>query len=267
MNEWVRKPIGDVFDEMAEKYPRKECFIFEDQRITYRDMAEKVHAFAKGLLNIGVKKSNKVSLWMSNRPEWMIAKFAIAKIGAILVPINTRYKTHELEYILRQSDSTTLIMMDQFININYLDMIRQTCPELENSLPGKLRSGRLPMLKNIILLGKETHKGVLEFYRVMEDSAKSKLDEQLKEYQRSIDPEDVVNIQYTSGTTGFPKGAMLSHNMYGHMISVGNGMRFADTDCLMIPNPFFHVFGSIAGILLAIAHGGTIATIEYFDPE
>ena len=230
-------------------------------------MAVKVHAFAKGLLSIGVQKGDKVSLWMSNRPEWMITKFAIAKIGAILVTINTRYKTHELEYILRQSDSTTLIMMDRFLNISYLDMITQTCPELGNSLPGKLRSGRLPMLKNIVLLGKGIPKWSFEFYRVMEDGAKSKLDAQLKEYQGSIDPEDIVNIQYTSGTTGFPKGAMLSHNMYAHMLSVGNGMKFTDRDCLMIPNPFFHVFGSIAGILLAVAQGGTIATIEYFDPE
>lgn len=267
MEEWVRRPIGDVFDEMAERYPRKDCLIFEDQRISYSDMGEKVHAFAKGLLNIGVKKGDKVSLWMSNRPEWIIAKFAIAKIGAILVPINTRYKTHELEYILKQSDSTTLLMMDRFLNINYLDMISQTCPGLESALPGKIKSERLPLLKNIVLLGKEAPRGAFEFYRVVKDGAKSNLGDQLKRNQSSIDPEDVVNIQYTSGTTGFPKGAMLSHNMYAHMISVGKGMRFGDTDCLMIPNPFFHVFGSIAGILLAIAHGGTIATIEYFDPE
>ena len=267
MAEWIKKTIGDVFDEVAEKYPRKTAFIFEDKRFTYQDMQERVIAFAKGLLEIGVQKQDKVSLWMSNRPEWMIAKFAISKIGAILVPINTRYKTHELEYILKQSHSGTLIMMDQFLNISYLDMIKEACPELENSVSGKLKSSKLPKLKNLVLLGKETPRGSFEFYQVMENGAKSNLDEDLRRIQSSIDPEDIVNIQYTSGTTGFPKGAMLSHNMYGHMLSVGNGMKFTSKDCLMIPNPFFHVFGSICGILLAVAQGGTIATIEYFEPE
>jgi fatty-acyl-CoA synthase len=228
---------------------------------------ERVNSLAKGLFEIGIKKGDKVSLWMSNRPEWMIAKFAIAKIGAILVPINTRYKTYELEYILMQSDSTTLILIDKFLNINYMQMIKEICPELETCPPGKLQSPKLPLLKNVVILGKEGPKGCFDFYQLMENGAKANLNGEVKRIQQSNDPEDVVNIQYTSGTTGFPKGAMLSHNMYEHMVSVGKGMHFSDKDCLMIPNPFFHVFGSICGILLCVAHGGTIATIEYFDPE
>lgn len=267
MAEWIKKNIADVFDEVAKKYPQKEAIICEDRKLTYQEMSKKVNGFAKGLLKIGVQKGDKISLWMSNRPEWIIAKFGSAKIGAILVPINTRFKKHELEYILKQSDSSTLIMMDRFLNINYLDMIKELCPELETCAPGKLKSSKLPKLKNLVLLGKETPEGAFEFYQIMENGAKSKLDQEVRRIQRSIDPEDVVNIQYTSGTTGFPKGAMLSHNIYGHMLSVGNGMKFTYRDCLMIPNPFFHVFGSICGILLAVAQGGTIATIEYFDPE
>jgi len=265
--EWVKKTIGAVFDEVVEKYPRKEAFIFEDQRITYREMGEKINSFAKGLLNLGVKKGDKISLLMTSRPEWMIAKFASAKIGAILVPVNTRYKAYELEYILKQSDSTVLIMMDRFLNINYLQMVRELCPELETSSTRRFRSERLPILKHVVILGKDRLPGAWSFAEVLENGAKLSLDAEVKKIQQSIDPEDIVNIQYTSGTTGFPKGAMLSHNMYGHMLSVGRGMHFNSKDCLMIPNPFFHVFGSICGILLCVVHGGTIATIEYFDPE
>ncbi len=267
MAEWVKKTIGEAFDEVVEKYPRKEAFIFEDQRITYREMGEKINSFAKGLLNLGVKKGDKISLLMTSRPEWMIAKFASAKIGAILVPVNTRYKAYELEYILKQSDSTVLIMMDRFLNINYLQMVKELCPELETSSTRRFRSERLPMLKHVVILGKDRLPGAWSFAEVLENGAKLSLDAEVKKNQQSIDPEDIVNIQYTSGTTGFPKGAMLSHNMYGHMLSVGRGMHFNSKDCLMIPNPFFHVFGSICGILLCVLHGGTIATIEYFDPE
>lgn len=158
VNRWVQKTIAAAFDETVGRFPQKECFLYEEQRITYGEMGEKVNAFAKGLLEIGVKKGDKVSLWMSNRPEWMVAKFAVAKIGGILVPVNTRYKTYELEYILKQSDSNTLILMDQFLNIQYLQMLREISPEIESCSPGKLVSKRLPKLKNVIVLGKEAPK-------------------------------------------------------------------------------------------------------------
>lgn len=267
MPEMVRKTINQAFDETVTKWPNKEAFIFNDRKYTYLEIKEKVDALANGLVRIGVRKGDKVSIWMSNRPEWMISKFAISKIGAIMVPINTRYKKSELEYILKQSDSTTLIMMDHFLTINYLKILKDICENIDTSLPGKLQLNRLQMLRNIVVLAREVPKGCYKFSELLKCGAKLSYNKDIKEIQKLIAPDDIVNIQYTSGTTGFPKGAMLSHDMVAHMLSVGNRMKFTSNDCLMIPNPFFHVFGSICGILLTVAHGGTIATIEYFDPE
>lgn len=268
MEQLLKITIGDLLDKIAEEFPDHDAIIYTDRpfRKTYSQFRDLVNQVAKGFIAMGIKKGDHVAIWSTNYPEWILAQFATAKIGAVLVTVNTNYKIFELEYLLRQSDSNTLIMIEGFKDCNYVDIVKRLCPELAHCEPGKLNSSSLPYLKNIIYIGDKQYSGMFNWEQLY-DMAQEVSDEQLAEIQASLDIHDVINMQYTSGTTGFPKGVMLTHyNVVNNGKSIGDCMNFTHRDKLCIPVPFFHCFGCVLGIMACVTHGTTMVPIEYYQP-
>jgi fatty-acyl-CoA synthase len=263
---WVKKSLGQVLEEVAKKYPNRPALIFKDQRISYRKLREKAETLAKGLMALGIGKNDKVSIWAGNSPEWVYTQVATALIGAVLVPVNTRFRTSELEYILNQSDSTTLILMDRFLNIDFAGMLREVCPEVDNALPGRLQSARLPMLKNIIFLGDKKVLGSFSFSDIMRRGEGIPAGN-LKLATPRVQPDDVIMFQYTSGTTAFPKGVMLTHDgVIRDAFYLGERQTLTAEDVLFSPLPFFHVGGAVISTLSALTHGAGMVFLETYDP-
>jgi len=261
--------IGDLLDETAARIPDKEAVVYVERnlRYTYEAFRQICNETAKGLMSLGIQKGEQIAIWATNVPEWVIAQFGSAKMGGVLVTVNTSYRTHELEYLLRQSESTTLILIDSYRDASYLQMIREICPELDHCAPGQLQSARLPHLKNVIFIGEERQPGMFLWSDILE-RAKLVTDEALAERQASLHPDDVINMQYTSGTTGFPKGVMLSHyNIVNNAIKVAECQRLQEGDRICIPVPFFHCFGCVMGTLAAVATGAVMVPAITFDPE
>ena len=268
MEELMKITIGDLLDHMAEKYPDHDAILYTDRpfRKTYSEFRDICNTVAKGFMAMGIKKGDHVAIWATNYPEWILAQFATAKIGAVLVTVNTNYKIFEVEYLLRQSDSNTLILIEGFKDSNYVDIMNQLCPELKDSKPGELNSAALRCLKNVIYVGDKNHPGMFNWNDLYEMASKIS-DEALLERQRSLDIHDVINMQYTSGTTGFPKGVMLTHyNVVNNGKCIGDCMNFTHEDKLCIPVPFFHCFGCVLGIMACVTHGTTMVPIEYYQP-
>ncbi|CFJ30108.1 Fatty-acid-CoA ligase FadD35 [Mycobacterium tuberculosis] len=260
--------IGDLLDETTEKYGQKEALVYQERglRYTYQEFQEICNQVAKGFMSLGIQKGENMAIWATNVPEWVITQFASAKMGGVLVTVNTSYRTHELEYLLRQSESTTLLLIDSFRDANYVDMVREICPELDRCEPGKLESARLPHLKNVIYLGEERQPGMFTWKDLLERATLLDEQERIKR-QRSLDPDDVINMQYTSGTTGFPKGVMLSHsNIVNNAIKVAECQRLGAEDRVCIPVPFFHCFGCVMGTLACVATGATMVPVIAFEP-
>ncbi|WP_400163724.1 AMP-binding protein [Brevibacillus sp. TJ4] len=259
--------IGDLLDETAQKYAQREALVYQERglRYTYQQFQQICNQAARGLMSLGIQKGDNIAIWATNLPEWVITQFASAKMGAVLVTVNTSYRTHELEYLLRQSESVTLLLMDGYRDASYLDMIREICPELAHCKPGELQSARLPHLKNVIYLGEEQQPGMFTWRDVLERSAL--VDEQaLSARQKTLTPDEVINMQYTSGTTGFPKGVMLSHyNIVNNAIKVAECQRLGPEDRVCIPVPFFHCFGCVMGTLACVATGATMVPVISFD--
>jgi fatty-acyl-CoA synthase len=260
------KTLGDLLDKASEKWPDREAIVFKKERISYRKYREKVDGLAKALLNIGIRKGDKVSVLFSNRPEWSISEYSIDKIGAMVVPINTRYKSQELEYILHHSDSTTLLMMDRFLEIDYMAMLHEICPELSRSEPGRLKSPKLPFLRNIICLSNQRYPGTYNFYELLDVGSELKNDEELEQAKAQVNEEDVAHIPYTSGTTGFPKGVMTTHYQYlWFNSSFARNIGLREEDRLCVPPPFCHNFGNSQGIHTPTLCGSCSVIVEYFD--
>ncbi|MGD6779491.1 AMP-binding protein [Sutcliffiella horikoshii] len=268
MAELVHKTIGQLLDETVSRYPDKEAVVYVETglRYSYQEFQQICNQVAKGLMNLGIKKGDHIAVWATNKPEWLIIQYASAKIGAVLVTVNTSYQSKELEYLLRQSESTTLLLMDNFKGISYLDMLQELCPELANSVPGELASTRLPKLKNVIYMGSESHPGMFTWDDLLNNSS-TITDKELLDRQNSTNYEDVINMQYTSGTTGFPKGVMLTHsNIINNAINVAECQKLTAEDRICIPVPFFHCFGCVMGTLAAVATGATMVPLVMFDP-
>jgi fatty-acyl-CoA synthase len=260
--------IGGLLDQMAERFPDNDALVYVDRglRYSYREFNEVCRRVAKGLLKLGVKKGDHVSIWATNVPEWVILSFATAKIGAVLVTINTSYRSAELEYILKQSDSSTLFLVKGFKDTDYMETLYEVVPEVRGSIPGTLRSEKLPYLERVVYIGEETPSGTMNF-RDLYEIAEKVPDEALAEVERSLDIHDVINMQYTSGTTGFPKGVMLTHyNLTNNGFYIGECMKFTEKDRLCIPVPFFHCFGSVLAVMASVTHGSTMVPIVTFNP-
>ena len=259
--------LGKILDEVASKFPKQEAIVSGNERINYETLFHKGNSMANALLKMGVKKGDKVAIWMSNIPEWVYAHFACLKIGAPIIPLNTRYKSHELEYILKQSDSTTLFVMDHFLKIDFIPMIYEVCPELKECKPGELKCARLPQLKRVIMVSEQEYPGCLRYNEVLESGKDYASSGELKAAQAAIDPEDVYIIPYTSGTTGFPKGVVTTHDQYIRIVSAfSERFQMTEKDRILIVSPFNHNMGNMTGMTLGACHGACILPMEQFDP-
>lgn len=266
--ELLNQTFGQKLDEITELYPLQEALVAPEKNIRwdYREFRDRVNKVAKGLYALGIGKGDHVAIWATNYPEWILTMFATARIGAVMVTVNTNYRNFELSYLLKQSDSMTLIMSKGTKEVDYVEMINKLCPTLEFSAPGELESEDFPCLRNIIYLEDEKVDGMFNFSQLYE-FAEYVSDFELKLAEKRTDMHDVVNMQYTSGTTGFPKGVMLTHyNVVNDGKAIGDCMNFTHNDRLCIPVPLFHCFGCVLGVTAAITHGTTIVLIDHFNP-
>jgi len=261
--------IGDKFDEIANTYPDNDALIVLHQNVhwSYRELQQQANQCARALLSMGVRKGDRVGVWSPNCSEWTVSQIATTKIGAILVNINPAYRTHELEYALNQSGARFLITADSFKTSDYRGMLYELAPELKACADGKLKSQKLPDLECIINLSDEKHPGMWRWADMLE-LADHVSEDELADLKATLQFDDPINIQYTSGTTGFPKGATLSHhNILNNGFFVAESMGFTSEDRLVIPVPLYHCFGMVMGNLGCITHGATmIYPDEGFDP-
>ena len=260
--------LGDFLEKQVEKYPERDFMIYPDRnlRFTYKDFDERVNMLAKGLLTLGIGKGDHVGIWAKNVPDWLTFMFATAKIGAVLVTVNTAYKGHELEYVLKQSDMKTIAIIDGYQDVDYIDIIYELVPELKTQERGSLKSEEFPFLEHVIYVGQEKHRGMYNTNELML-LGKHTDDEDLLTVKKTLSNRDVVNMQYTSGTTGFPKGVMLTHrNILNNGYYIGERQKFTEEDRLCITVPLFHCFGIVLAVMAIITHRATMVMIELFDP-
>lgn len=269
MSELLRElTLGQLLDEAIAEHPDNEAIVYVDRnyRESYREFGEVVDKLAKGLMSLGVQKGEKVAVWATNIPYWVALQFATAKIGAVLLTVNTNYKSAELAYLLEQSETENLFIIDGYQDTDYLQTVYELVPELKQHERGRMRSERFPHLRRVFFLGPEKHRGIYALPEVM-GMAAMVTDEEYRERQAMLDPHDVVNMQYTSGTTGFPKGVMLSHyNIANNGVYIGENQLFTHRDRLCLPVPLFHCFGCVLGVLAAVSHSATLVILEKFDP-
>ena len=261
-------PLGQYFERQAAADPDRDFVVYPDRglRWSYGEFDRRVDRLAKGLLAIGIGKGDHVGIWARNVPDWLTFLFATAKIGAVLVTVNPSYKAHELAFVLEQSDMKALAIIDTFRDVDYVKIVRDLVPEAAVQERGRLESARFPRLRALVYMGPEKYRG---FYSVPEllvlgDHSD---DAPLRALTASLRGDDVVNIQYTSGTTGFPKGVMLtSRNIVNNGFYIGERQRLTPVDRVCLPVPLFHCFGCVLGIMAIVTHGATAVMVEAFDP-
>ncbi len=261
--------FSDVLDTMAETYPDQFAFKYPtlDYTRTYEQFRRDVDECAAALISLGVKAGDHVAIWATNVPQWYITFWATTKIGAVLVTVNTAYKIHEIEYLLKQSDTHTLVMIEDCKDINYKEIIEELCPELKSLVPGSpLYSKNLPFLRNVVTVGFDMD-GCLTWEQMLSRSSLIPREE-VRRRASLVKPDDVCNMQYTSGTTGFPKGVMLTHrNIVNNGKTIGDRMDLSTADRMMIQVPMFHCFGMVLSMTSMMTHGGTLCPIPYFSPK
>ena len=260
--------IGEYFRRQVAADPDRDFIVYPDRQLrwSFRDFDVRTDNLAKGLLAIGMKPGDHLGVWARNIPDWLTFMFATAKVGIVLVTMNPAYKSHELEYVLKQSDLSTLCIIDAWRDVDYLAIIRELIPESQNCERGYLTTARFPYLKNLVYMGPEKHRG---FYTAPELMLLgSHMDgDALSATTKEFDNNSVVNMQYTSGTTGFPKGVMLTHrNILNNGFFIGENEKLTIDDRVCLPVPFFHCFGCVLGVMAILTHGCTMVVVEEFDP-
>ncbi len=267
--ELVDETIGQRLAKTVARFPGRDALISRHQgvRWTYREYAENIERFATGLLALGIEPGDRVGIWAPNCYEWCVTQFATARIGAILVNVNPAYRVFELEYALNKSGCKAMIAAEAFKSSRYLEMLQDLAPELEHCRPGALEAAKLPQLKTIIRMGEEQTPGMFNYADVCTLGGAAEL-EKLAATEAGLSPQDTINIQFTSGTTGNPKGAALTHyNILNNANQVARGMRFTENDRLVIPVPMYHCFGMVLGKLACVASGAAaIFPSDAFEP-
>ena len=262
------RTLGDWLEYWAQETPDKEYIVYSDRnlRFTWKTFDERVNNMANGLLSIGVTRGTNVGIWAQNVPDWLTVLYATAKIGAIAVTVNTNYKTEELAFVLKNSDMHTLCLTEGIPGSDYIDMIYELLPELRTTQRGKLKSERFPELRNVVYIGQEKFRGMYNTAELLlVGSSRSK--DEFWALRNQTGCHDIVNMQYTSGTTGFPKGVMLSHhNIANNGYLTGIHMKFTSEDKCCICVPLFHCFGVVLATMCCLTHGSTQVMVERFDP-
>ena len=266
--QYITDTLDRVLEQQVARFPDKEFMVYPDRnlRFTYAEFDLRVNRMAKGLLAIGLRKGDHLGIWATNVPDWLTLLFAAAKIGVVTVTVNTAYRLHELEYLIQQSDIKALCLIDGFRDSDYLGIVNELVPELKSSERGRLESARFPHLKTVIFIGPEKHRGMYSTQELLLLGAHAS-DDELRRIQATLSCHEVINMQYTSGTTGFPKGVMLTHhNILNNGFHIGERQKFTDAERLCLPVPLFHCFGLVLGLMAILTHGATLVVLESFDP-
>jgi fatty-acyl-CoA synthase len=261
--------IGQVVDRNAQRFPDRPALIARqsNQRFTWAEFHREIERLGRALMAIGVKKGDRVGMWATNNAEWVLTQFATAKIGAVLVNMNLRFRSHELQYALTQSECQTLIMIHGFRDCDYVETLFSIAPESRTSKPCEFNASELPDLKNVIFIGENPPSAMLPWDELMA-KADQVSEQELREREATLNQRDPINIQYTSGTTGRPRGATLSHRgVVNNGLLIGNSMKLTEMDSVCIPVPFYHCFGMVlANMSCLVAAAAMVIPAEYFDP-
>lgn len=260
--------LGQLLDEAVARAPDNEAVVYTDRdyRQTWREFSDTVDRVAKGLMALGVKKGDKVAVWATNVPHWVTLQFAVARIGAIMITVNINYKISEIEYILKQSEAENIFIIDGYRDTDYMSILYELVPELKIQPRDKLRSEKFPHLQRVIFLGPEKHRGMYSMNEVMAMAAQTTQEEYMAR-QAELSTHDVVMMQYTSGTTGFPKGVMLTHHNIGnngYWVAVNENLGPEDRVCF--PVPLFHCFGCVLAVMACVNSASTMVILERYDP-
>ncbi|MDD4238491.1 MAG: AMP-binding protein [Desulfotomaculaceae bacterium] len=268
MKDFGEITLGELVDGTVANFPDNDALVYPDRglRYSYKEFREVCNKFAKGLLGLQVKRGDHVAIWATSVPEWAVAQFGSPRAGAVLVTVNTSYKSFELEYLLKQSDATTLIMIEGTKSSDFKSIIYELCPELHNCNPGELVSERLPLLKNVIMIGKSKYPGMFTWDDVIK-LGEAVPDETLAACMAAVAPDDVAIMIYTSGTTGFPKGVMLTHhNIIANANSHVECLNLSSADRVCIAVPFAHCFGCVGSNISCVVAGSAMVVVEVFNP-
>ncbi|MBE9488223.1 MAG: AMP-binding protein [Bacteroidetes bacterium] len=265
--ELINYTLGEMLEKNVAERPDNEFLIYNDRnlRFTYSDFNTRVDNLAKALIQIGIGKGDKVGVWGTNVPDWVTLMFASARIGAILVTINTSYKLDELRYIMKKADIQTICVIEGYRNVDYIDIVYQMLPELRNTKRDNIKSKEFPMLRNVIYIGHRIFKGMYNTAELLQLGG-ALSDKSLEEAKAKVSCHDVVNMQFTSGTTGFPKGVMLTHhNILNNGNATGDCLNYTPDDKLLACVPLFHCFGCVLAVCAVITHGASMVMLEEFD--
>ncbi len=269
MSGFINVTLGGLVRDTASRFPDNPALIHPESgiRLNYKEFYARCREVAKGLMAAGIKRGDHVSVWTTNIPEWIYLQFSVGMVGGVLVTVNTNYQSHELAYILKQSDSRLLFIMESWRDISFYQTTRNVIPELDSAGQGKLHPEKCPTVEKVVYIGKRAETpGMARFEEFLKAGGRI-TDEELDSRIASLDPHDVVNMQYTSGTTGFPKGVMLTHsNVVNNARMVGDVMGMTERDRLLIQVPLFHCFGCVMSTLNSVCHGSAMVVLEAFDP-